>query len=83
MEYNINKLSKLAGVSTRTLRYYDEIGLLTPKRKSSNGYRVYGQAEIELLQQIFYRELGVLDESNTYYPTASIKHPLCRIIYLR
>lgn len=64
MEYSINKLAKLAGVSTRTLRYYDEIGLLSPERISSNGYRVYGQKEVDLLQQIlFYRELGVsLDE---------------------
>lgn len=43
MEYSINKLAKLAGVSTRTLRYYDEIELLTPRRVNSNGYRVYGQ----------------------------------------
>jgi DNA-binding transcriptional MerR regulator len=64
MEYSINKLAKLARVSTRTLRYYDEIELLTPERVSSNGYRVYGQKEVDLLQQIlFYRELGVsLDE---------------------
>lgn len=64
MEYTINKLAKLAGVSTRTLRYYDELGLLTPIRMSSNGYRIYGQNEVNLLQQIlFYRELGVpLDE---------------------
>lgn len=64
MEYSVNRLARLAGVSTRTLRYYDEIGLLSPKRISSNGYRVYGQKEVDLLQQIlFYRELGVpLDE---------------------
>lgn len=64
MEYSINQLAKLARVSTRTLRYYDEIRLLSPKRTSSNGYRVYGQQEVDLLQQIlFYRELGVpLDE---------------------
>jgi len=64
MAYSINKLAKLAGVSARTLRYYDEIGFLSPERKSSNGYRVYGQKEVDLLQQIlFYRELGVsLDE---------------------
>ena len=64
MEYSINKLAQLAGVSNRTLRYYDEIGLLSPKRISSNGYRVYGQKEVDLLQQIlFYRELEVpLDE---------------------
>lgn len=61
MEYTINKLAKLAGISTRTLRYYDEIGLLTPVRLSSNGYRIYGQNEVDKLQQIlFYRELGVL-----------------------
>ncbi|HHT63683.1 MAG: MerR family transcriptional regulator [Bacillota bacterium] len=60
MEYTINKLAKLAGVSTRTLRYYDELGLLSPARMSSNGYRIYGHKEIDRLQQIlFYRELGV------------------------
>ena len=60
MEYTVNKLAKLAGVSTRTLRYYDEIGLLVPVRISSNGYRIYGRNEVDRLQQIlFYRELGV------------------------
>lgn len=66
MEYTINKLAKLAGVSTRTLRYYDGLGLLPPVRMSSNGYRIYGQKEVDRLQQIlFYRELGVpLEEIN-------------------
>lgn len=60
MEYTIGALSALAGVSTRTLRYYDKIGLLRPETKSSSGYRVYGQAQVDRLQQIlFYRELGV------------------------
>lgn len=60
MEYTIQKLGNLAGVSTRTLRYYDEIGLLKPARTSSSGYRIYGQREVDLLQQIlFYRELGL------------------------
>lgn len=60
MEYTINKLAKLAGISTRTLRYYDELGLLSPVRLSSNGYRIYGQKEVKRLQQIlFYRELGI------------------------
>ncbi len=60
MEYTINRLAKIAGVSTRTLRYYDEIGLLSPARISSNGYRIYGRKEIDRLQHIlFYRELGV------------------------
>ncbi|MEH7114113.1 MerR family transcriptional regulator [Neobacillus niacini] len=60
MEYTIQKLASLAGVSTRTLRYYDEIGILKPARINSSGYRIYGQAEVNRLQQIlFYRELGV------------------------
>ncbi|MFT8320627.1 MAG: MerR family transcriptional regulator [Bacillus sp. (in: firmicutes)] len=60
MEYTVQKLGKLAGVSTRTLRYYDEIGILKPARVNSSGYRIYGQNEVDFLQQIlFYRELGV------------------------
>ena len=59
MEYSIKELSQLAGVSTRTLRYYDEIGLLRPSRVTDAGYRCYGQAEVAILQQIlFYRERG-------------------------
>ncbi|KON89926.1 MerR family transcriptional regulator [Sporosarcina globispora] len=60
MEYTVQKLAKLAGVSSRTLRYYDEIGILKPARTNSSGYRIYGQQEVDGLQQIlFYRELGV------------------------
>lgn len=60
MEYTVNKLANISGVSTRTLRYYDEIGLLKPARVNSNNYRIYGQNEVDTLQQIlFYRELGV------------------------
>jgi DNA-binding transcriptional MerR regulator len=60
VEYTIKKLGQLAGVSARTLRYYDEIGILLPARINSAGYRIYGQAEVDRLQDIlFYRELGV------------------------
>lgn len=60
MEYTVQKLGLLTGVSTRTLRYYDEIDLLKPARINSSGYRIYGRAEVDRLQQIlFYRELGV------------------------
>ncbi|GLB61465.1 MerR family transcriptional regulator [Cytobacillus sp. NCCP-133] len=60
MDYTVQKLAKLAGVSSRTLRYYDEIGILKPARTNSSGYRIYGQQEVDRLQQIlFYRELGV------------------------
>ena len=60
MEYTVQGLSNLAGVSARTLRYYDEIGILKPARINSSGYRIYGEAEVDRLQQIMlYRELGV------------------------
>ncbi|WP_042474364.1 MerR family transcriptional regulator [Bacillus ndiopicus] len=56
----INELAKISGVSTRTLRYYDEIGLLSPAMKNDAGYRIYSQREIDLLQQIlFYRALDL------------------------
>ncbi|WP_404348879.1 MerR family transcriptional regulator [Sutcliffiella horikoshii] len=64
MEYTVQKLAKLAGVTGRTLRYYDEIGILKPARMSASGYRIYGQAEVDKLQQIlFYRELEIDLES--------------------
>lgn len=60
MTYTIKEIAKLAGVTTRTLRYYDEIGLLSPADMGSNGYRYYDQDSLLLLQQIlFYRELEV------------------------
>lgn len=59
MEYTVQKLARLAGISTRTLRYYDEIDILKPARVNSSGYRIYGQSQVDKLQQIlFYRELG-------------------------
>lgn len=59
-EYTIHDLAKLAGVSTRTLRWYHQIGLLRPCRTAENGYRLYSGAEVNRLQHIlFYRALGV------------------------
>lgn len=64
MEYTVQKLGELAGISTRTLRYYDEIGILKPARINSSGYRIYSQKEVDRLQQIlFYKELGVALDS--------------------
>ena len=60
MEYSIQHLSRLSGVTTRTLRWYDKIGLLKPSRVAESGYRYYGAAEVDRLQDIlFYRALGV------------------------
>ena len=60
MEYSIQQLSRLAGVTTRTLRWYDKLGLLKPSRTAESGYRYYGPEEVDRLQDIlFYRALGV------------------------
>lgn len=64
MTYTVSQLAEISGVSNRTLRYYDQIGLLKPARINESGYRIYEQEEVDILQQIvFYRELDVsLDE---------------------
>ena len=47
MEYSIQELSRLSGVTTRTLRWYDQIGLLKPSRVAESGYRYYGGFEYQ------------------------------------
>lgn len=60
MGYTVKKLADLAGVSPRTLRYYDQVGLLKPSAVRANGYREYDQrAALQLQQILFYRELGL------------------------
>lgn len=60
MEYTVKELSELSGVTPRTLRWYDKLGLLKPGRTTEAGYRLYGRPEVDRLQQIlFYRELGL------------------------
>ena len=46
MEYSIQELSRLSGVTTRTLCWYDQIVLLKPSRVAESGYRYYGRAEV-------------------------------------
>lgn len=58
--YTVKQLAGLAGVSVRTLHYYDEIGLLKPAAVGANGYRSYTDADLFRLQQIlFFRELDL------------------------
>lgn len=69
MEYTINKIAALAGVTLRTMRYYDKIGLLIPSARTEAGYRQYSEEDTERLQQIlFFRELD--------FPLAKIKEIL-------
>lgn len=64
MRLSVGEAARLFGISVRTLRYYDEIGLLKPSEVSPSGYRYYDNAAVETLWQImFYRELQMpLDE---------------------
>ena len=56
--YTVHEVSRLTGVSIRTLQYYDEIGLLPPASHTEAGYRLYDESTLERLQQILlFREL--------------------------
>ncbi|WP_106815817.1 MerR family transcriptional regulator [Microbacterium timonense] len=59
-QWSIQQISKLAGTTSRTLRHYDDIGLLPPSSTGHNGYRYYDQAALVRLQRILLlRELGL------------------------
>ncbi len=58
--FTVKQISKIAGITPRTLHYYDEIGLLKPSQVGNNGYRYYGEEALLRLQQIMlYRELDM------------------------
>jgi len=60
MAWSIAEVAKMSKVTSRTLRHYDDIGLLPPARVGGNGYRYYEQEQLLRLQQILVmRELGV------------------------
>lgn len=55
----ISQVAELTGISTRTLQYYDEIGLLKPSELTESSYRLYDDEALQKLQQIlFFKELG-------------------------
>lgn len=58
MAYTVSEVAKMAGTTERTLRYYDQVGLLTPSGYSEAGYRLYGEEDLKKLQKIlFFREM--------------------------
>ncbi|HEY9369065.1 MerR family transcriptional regulator [Streptomyces sp.] len=60
MDWPISEVARMSGVTARTLRHYDERGLLPPARIGVNGRRYYGEHQLLLLQQILVlRALGV------------------------
>ncbi|OIJ34449.1 MULTISPECIES: MerR family transcriptional regulator [unclassified Microbacterium] len=59
-DWSIQEIARLAGTTSRTLRHYDDIGLLAPSRIAANGYRHYDAAALVRLQRILLlRELGL------------------------
>ena len=60
MDWSIQDIARLSGTTSRTLRHYDDIGLLKPSRIGSNGYRHYDENALATLQRILLlRELGL------------------------
>jgi DNA-binding transcriptional MerR regulator len=60
MDWSIQQIARIAGTTSRTLRHYDDIGLLKPSRIAHNGYRHYDQEALVQLQRILLlRELGL------------------------
>ncbi len=56
----IRDLSRLSGVSAKTIRYYERIGILPPARRQPNGYRVYGESDLARLKLVRgARQLGL------------------------
>lgn len=56
----INEVEALVGITKKNIRFYEEEGLLAPRRNSENGYRDYGEAEVETLRRIkLLRKLGM------------------------
>ena len=56
----INEVEAQVGITKKNIRFYEEQGLLSPRRDSANGYRDYGEAEVAVLRQIkLMRKLGV------------------------
>lgn len=66
-KYKIGEIARKTGVTVRTLRYYDEIGLLVPSGRMHSGYRLYGAEELERLQKILsLKQLGFQLEEIKY-----------------
>lgn len=72
----IGELAELAGTTTRTLRYYEQLGLL-PARRAGNGYRAYDEADLRLLREIrMLQDFGFgLEETRPFVECLRAGHP--------
>jgi DNA-binding transcriptional MerR regulator len=60
MDWSIQEIARIAGTTSRTLRHYDDVGLVRPTRVGANGYRYYDRAALVRLQRVLMlRELGL------------------------
>lgn len=73
--WTVGRLAQLAGTTIRTLRYYDEIGLLSPSGRSEGGYRLYDADDVVRLGQIqLLRGAGFsLDEAREFLSRAGVE----------
>jgi DNA-binding transcriptional MerR regulator len=80
MAFTVGELSRLAGITVRALRHYDEIGLVRPSQRTDAGYRRYEDRDVLRLQQVLvFRELGVpLDEIGPAIDQAGDREALLR-----
>jgi DNA-binding transcriptional MerR regulator len=80
-EYSIGSLAEMAGVSVRTLRYYDQIELLPPSGRTASGYRRYDRSDLFRLQQILYfremdlplKEIQALLDDPEFQPVTALR----------
>jgi DNA-binding transcriptional MerR regulator len=85
--WKVGDLAKLTGLTIRTLRYYDQIGLFSPSGYSESGHRLYNEADLSRLQQLLsLKELGLsLEEmksiltGNTYSPLEVVSLQISRL----
>ncbi|MDD3193428.1 MAG: MerR family transcriptional regulator [Oscillospiraceae bacterium] len=77
----VKEVSNLAGISVRTLHYYDQIGLLHPATVTESGYRLYGAQQLQRLQQILFlrelrfplKEIGQILSNPTFEPHEALQ----------
>lgn len=60
INWKVGDIAKLAGITVRTLRFYDQIGLFSPSGQTESGHRLYNESDLSRLHQILsLKELGL------------------------
>ena len=64
MAYTVKQLALMSGITVRTLHFFDEMALLKPAYTRANGYRIYEEPQLLMLQQILDSGRGALGRRN-------------------